>query len=110
MCPWHLINSGDNNFLITSRSFKNLWVMDFSSGAIKEAVKGLPYTLEFCRHFISEKVSLLKMMVDYLLQQRSDANLSREELPYAGLISCVTTSENHIIICDTVGQGVLKLN
>ncbi|KAE8668780.1 Serine/threonine-protein kinase [Hibiscus syriacus] len=76
--------------------------MDFSSGAIKEAVKGLPYTLEFCRHFISEKVSLLKMMVDYLLQQRSDANLSREELPYAGLISCVTTSENHIIICDTV--------
>ncbi|XP_039025013.1 uncharacterized protein LOC120158174, partial [Hibiscus syriacus] len=110
MCPWHLINLGDNNILITSRSFENLWVMDLASGAIKESVKELPNTLEFCRHFISEKVSLLKTMPDYLLQQHSDANLSREELPYAGLISCVTTFENHVIMCDTVGQGVLKLN
>ncbi|GMI66387.1 embryo defective 1974 [Hibiscus trionum] len=109
-CPWHLIKSENNTFLITSRSFENLWVMDLASGVIKEAVKGLPNTLEFCRHFILEKVSLLKMMPDYLLQQQSDANLSREELPYAGLISCVATFENHIIMCDTVGQGVLKLN
>ncbi|KAK8701965.1 hypothetical protein V6N13_020339 [Hibiscus sabdariffa] len=110
MCPWHLMKSEDNTFLITSRSFENLWVMDLASGVIKEAVKGLPNTLEFCRHFILEKVSLLKTMPDYLLQQQSDANLSLERLPYAGLLSCVTTFENHILMCDTVGQGVLKLN
>ncbi|KAE8692169.1 putative Clavata3/esr-related 41 [Hibiscus syriacus] len=110
MYPWHLIKSVDNNFLIASRSFENLWVMDFASGAIKEVVKGLPNTLEFCRHFISEKVSLLKTMPDFLLQQQSDVNLSRKKIPYVGLISCVTAFENHIIMSDTVGQGVLKLN
>ncbi|KAE8668781.1 hypothetical protein F3Y22_tig00112285pilonHSYRG00283 [Hibiscus syriacus] len=110
ICPWHLIKLGDNSFLIASRSFENLWVMDFASGAIKEAVKGLPNTLEFCRHFISEKVSLLKTMPNFLLQQQSDANISRKELLYAGLISSFTTFENRIIMCDIVGQGVLKLN
>ncbi|KHG18798.1 NHL repeat-containing protein 2 [Gossypium arboreum] len=91
-------------------SFETLWVMDFELGEIKEVVKGFPNTLEFCRHFILEKVSLLKKMPDYLLQHQRDANLAREGLPYAGLISCITTFENHIIMCDTVGQGVLKLN
>ncbi|MBA0617756.1 hypothetical protein Godav_027177, partial [Gossypium davidsonii] len=95
--------------VITS-SFETLWVMDFELGEVKEVVKGFPNTLEFCRHFILEKVSLLKKMPDYLLQQQRDANLAREGLPYAGLISCVTTFENHIIMCDTVSQGVLKLN
>nr|KJB42449.1 hypothetical protein B456_007G153600 [Gossypium raimondii] len=109
MCPWHLIKTEDN-FLIISRSFETLWVMDFELGEVKEVVKGFPNTLEFCRHFILEKVSLLKKMPDYLLQQQRDANLAREGLPYAGLISCVTTFENHIIMCDTVSQGVLKLN
>ncbi|KAK8326952.1 hypothetical protein V6Z12_A11G151600 [Gossypium hirsutum] len=108
-CPWHLIKTEDN-FLIISRSFETLWVMDFELGEIKEVVKGFPNTLEFCRHFILEKVSLLKKMPDYLLQHQRDANLAREGLPYAGLISCITTFENHIIMCDTVGQGVLKLN
>ncbi|PPR94288.1 hypothetical protein GOBAR_AA26393 [Gossypium barbadense] len=107
-CPWHLIKTEDN-FLIISR-FETLWVMDFELGEIKEVVKGFPNTLEFCRHFILEKVSLLKKMPDYLLQHQRDANLAREGLPYAGLISCITTFENHIIMCDTVGQGVLKLN
>ncbi|KAG4120426.1 hypothetical protein ERO13_D11G143350v2 [Gossypium hirsutum] len=109
MCPWHLIKTEDN-FLIISRSFETLWVMDFELGEVKEVVRGFPNTLEFCRHFILEKVSLLKKMPDYLLQQQRDANLAREGLPYAGLISCVTTFENHIIMCDTVSQGVLKLN
>ncbi|KAG4174681.1 hypothetical protein ERO13_A11G137000v2 [Gossypium hirsutum] len=108
-CPWHLIKTEDN-FLIISRSFETLWVMDFELGEIKEVVKGFPNTLEFCRHFILEKVSLLKKMPHYLLQHQRDANLAREGLPYAGLISCITTFENHIIMCDTVGQGVLKLN
>ncbi|XVF32224.1 hypothetical protein REPUB_Repub17cG0062800 [Reevesia pubescens] len=110
MCPWHLIKSGDNTFLIVSRSFETVWVMDFALEEIKEVVKGLPNTLELCRHLIMEKVSLLKKMPDYLLQQQTDNDLSLEGLPYAGLISCVTTFQNHIIMCDTVGQGVLKLS
>lgn len=108
-CPWHLIKSGDNSFLIISRSFETLWVMDFAVGEIKEVVKGFSNTLEFCRHLIMEKVSLLKKMPDHLLQQQTD-NDSLEGLLYADLISCVTTFQNHIIMCDTVGQGVLKLS
>ncbi|XVF57704.1 hypothetical protein PTKIN_Ptkin07bG0003400 [Pterospermum kingtungense] len=110
MCPWHLIKSGDNSFLCISRSFETLWVMDFALGEIKEVIKGFPNTLEFCRHLIMEKISLLKKMPDYLLQQQTDNDLSLEGLPYAGLVSCVTTFQNHIIMCDTVGQGVLKLS
>ncbi|XVE72782.1 hypothetical protein DITRI_Ditri11bG0066200 [Diplodiscus trichospermus] len=110
MCPWHLIKCGDNSFLIISRSFETLWVMDFASGEIKEVVKGFPKTLELCRHLIMEKESLLEKVPDYLLQQQTDTDLSLEGLPYAGLISCVTTFQNHIIMCDTVGQGVLKIS
>ncbi|XP_022771430.1 uncharacterized protein LOC111314388 isoform X2 [Durio zibethinus] len=110
MCPWHLIKSGENSFLIISRSFKTVWVMDFASREIKEVVKGFPSTLELCRHFIMEKVSLLKKMPNYLLQQQTDTDLSSEGLPYASLMSCVTTFQNHIIMCDAVGQGILKLS
>ncbi|XWS31297.1 hypothetical protein CRYUN_Cryun23aG0065000 [Craigia yunnanensis] len=110
MCPWLLIKSGDNSFLIISRSFETLWVMDFASGEIKEVVKGFLNTLELCRHLIMEKVSLLKKMPDYLLQQQTDIDLSLEGLPYASLISCVTIFQNHIIMCDSVDQGVLKLS
>ncbi|XP_021274503.1 uncharacterized protein LOC110409476 [Herrania umbratica] len=110
LCPWHLIKSEDNNFLIISRSFQTLWVMEFASGEIIEVVKGFPNILELCRHLIMEKLSLLKKMPDYLLQDQTDTNLALEGFPYTGLISSVTTFQNHVVMCDTVGQGVLKLS
>ncbi|KAE8692165.1 ABC transporter C family member 13 [Hibiscus syriacus] len=82
MCPWHLIKSGDNNFLIASRSFENLWVMDFASGVIKEAVKGLPNTLEFCRHFISEKGVLKLNRESEISSNFQFSNLGMLDLPY----------------------------
>ncbi|KAM7523396.1 hypothetical protein LguiA_013298 [Lonicera macranthoides] len=108
--PWHLMKSLDNDLFIFNRSFEMLWIMDFTSGVIKEVVKGFPKILEICGHMIMEKSSLLKQMPSHWLQQHVDSNCSLEEFPYAGLMSSAATFQDHIVICDSVGQAVLKLN
>ncbi|KAJ6403793.1 hypothetical protein OIU84_012072 [Salix udensis] len=107
--PWHLLKSTDNTFLIISRSFETLWVIDLVSGEMKECVKGFPNILETCGQLITGQVSLLKQLpIDYLKQQ-TDVNCS-QEFPYATLISNLTTFENDIVLCDTVAHRVLKIS
>uniref|UniRef100_A0A5B7C0G5 NHL repeat-containing protein 2 n=1 Tax=Davidia involucrata TaxID=16924 RepID=A0A5B7C0G5_DAVIN len=106
--PWHLIKSLDNNLFILNHSFETLWIMDLASGVIKEVVKGFPKILDICGQMIQEKTSLLKQLPCGWLQQQTDTNCSLEGIPYADLISSLATFQDHLIICDTVGQRVLK--
>ncbi|EEF41258.1 catalytic, putative [Ricinus communis] len=110
MFPWHLFKSVDDSLLIINRSFESLWIMDLASGKIKEIIRGFPKILETCGQLITEKVSLLKQMPNDWLQQQIDASCSPEGLPFASLLSSVTTFQNHLIMCDTVAQRVVKLN
>lgn len=79
--------------------------MDFASGKIKEVARGFSKVLDICGDMILDKLSLLKQMPHDLLKQQTSANCSFERL-----ISCITTCQNDIIMCDTVGQGVIKLS
>ncbi|KAJ0113453.1 hypothetical protein Patl1_01609 [Pistacia atlantica] len=110
MFPWHLMKSVDDSMLIINRSFESLWIMDLASGEIKEVVRGFSKILEICGELIMEKVHFVKQMPHDLLQQQIDSSCSTKELPYAGLISSLTAIQNHIIMCDMVGQRMLKLS
>ncbi|KAK2637092.1 hypothetical protein Ddye_031884 [Dipteronia dyeriana] len=110
MFPWHLINSVDNSFLILNRSFETLWIMDSASGEIKEVVRGFPKILEIYGQLIMENVSLLEQIPHDQLPKQIDSSGSLKGLPYAGLISSVTAFQDHIIMCDTVGQRIMKLS
>ncbi|XP_038704345.1 uncharacterized protein LOC120000365 isoform X1 [Tripterygium wilfordii] len=107
--PWHLLKSG-NVFIIINRSFEMSWVMDVASGEIKQIFKGFPKILEFCGEMIMEKLSLLNQMPCEWLEQQTDGCFLLKGYPYAGLISSFTTFQNQIVMCDTVGQRVLKLS
>uniref|UniRef100_A0A7N2R6H3 NHL domain-containing protein n=1 Tax=Quercus lobata TaxID=97700 RepID=A0A7N2R6H3_QUELO len=109
MFPWHLMKSKDDTLIIINRSFETLWIMDMTSGDI-EVVKGFPKILETCGQWIMEKVSLLKRIPFDWLQPQFEASCSQEELSYARLMSSLTTLQNHIFICDTVGQRILKVD
>ncbi|XP_050381648.1 uncharacterized protein LOC126798668 isoform X2 [Argentina anserina] len=65
--------------------------------------------MDVCGPQIRRKVSLLKQMPDDWLQHQTDAVCSPKRLPYAGLISSLTTLQNHVILCDMVGHRILKL-
>ncbi|KAL5562090.1 hypothetical protein UlMin_031837 [Ulmus minor] len=108
--PWHLIKSTDDSLLIINKSFETLWILDLASGEVKEDIKGFPKVLEICGQQILEKVSHLKQMPHDWLQQQANAVYSPEGLPYAGLISSMTTLQDHQILCDMVGQRILKLS
>ncbi|XP_043721954.1 uncharacterized protein LOC122669282 isoform X3 [Telopea speciosissima] len=107
--PWHLMGSG-RDFLIINRSFETLWIMDLTSGKIKEVVKGFPNILEICGEMIREKGSTLKHIVHSCLQQKIDHNCSLDGLQYCSLMSSFTAFQNSIVFCDTVCQRVLKLD
>lgn len=110
MFPWHLMKSKDDSFLVINRSFETLWIVDMTSGEIEEVVKGFPKILETCGQWIMEKVSILKQMPCDWLQLQIDTSCSQEGLSYAGLMSSVTTLQNHLFLCDTVGQRILKIS
>jgi hypothetical protein len=61
---------------------------------------GFPNILETCQQWIMEKVSLLKQMPCDGLPLQIDTSCSLEGFPNAGLISSLTTLQNHIVICD----------
>ncbi|XP_042482662.1 uncharacterized protein LOC122063074 isoform X2 [Macadamia integrifolia] len=107
--PWHLMGSG-SDFLIINRSFETLWLMDLTSGKIKEVVKGFPNILEIYGEMIMERRSSLKQILHSCLQQKIDHNCSLDGLQYCSLISSLATFQNSIVFCDTVGQRVLKLD
>ncbi|XP_040994310.1 uncharacterized protein LOC121240843 isoform X2 [Juglans microcarpa x Juglans regia] len=110
MFPWHLMKSIDDSFLIINRSFDTLWIMDMASGKIKEVVKGFTNILETGGQWIMKKISILEQMPCDALQAQVDTSSTPEGLPYTGLISSFTTLQNHIVISDTVGQRILKID
>ncbi|KAG6667580.1 uncharacterized protein LOC122315184 isoform X1 [Carya illinoinensis] len=110
MFPWHLMKSIDDSFLIINRSFDTLWIMDMASGKIKEVVKGFTNILETGGQWIMKKISILEQMPCDALQAQVDTSCTPEGLPYAGLISSFTTLQNQLVICDTVGQRILKID
>ncbi|XP_077252837.1 NHL domain-containing protein isoform X2 [Tasmannia lanceolata] len=106
--PWHLMKSGENDFLIINRSFETLWIMSQATGEIKDVVKGSPNIMELCGDIIMEKISLLEGVIGKCLQQRVDSSCSLTGLPYTGLVSSLATFHNNLVFCDTAGQRVLK--
>ncbi|XP_068323767.1 uncharacterized protein [Pyrus communis] len=110
MYPWHLMKSIDDSLVVMNRSFDTLWILNLASGEIKEVVRGFPKILEVCGPQIMEKVALLKQMPHDWLQEQTKVVCSPELPPYAGLLSSFTTLQNHVILCDMVGQRILKLS
>ncbi|KAI3742033.1 hypothetical protein L1987_59712 [Smallanthus sonchifolius] len=108
--PWHLLKSLESDLFILNRSFETLWIMDLSSGLIKEVVKGSAKILEICGPLILEKSSLLKEIPSNSLPQNIASNFSIEGNSHAGLVSSVATFQDNIVICDSDGQVVLKYN
>ncbi|XP_050206785.1 uncharacterized protein LOC126656295 [Mercurialis annua] len=108
--PWHLVKSVDDSLLVINRSFESMWIIDLASGEIKEIIKGLPKVLETCGPLIMDKMSLLKQMPDDWLRKQIAVDCSPELLPFASLLSSVTSFKNHIVMCDTAAQRVLALN
>ncbi|CAI9774419.1 unnamed protein product [Fraxinus pennsylvanica] len=108
--PWHLMKSSDNNLFILNRSFGTLWVIDIASGLMRDVVKESSKILEICGEMILEKSIPLKQIPTNWLQQQLDANCPFEEIPYAGLMSSVATYQDHIVVCNPVGQMVNKFS
>ncbi|KAJ8534586.1 hypothetical protein K7X08_016314 [Anisodus acutangulus] len=108
--PWHMLKSPNGDLLILNRSCETLWIMDLASGMIREVVKGFSNISEICEPLIQEKSMLLNQIPNDWLQQQVDAHCSSKRTPYVELISSVKTFQDQILICDTVGQMVLKLN
>ncbi|KAI3801135.1 hypothetical protein L1987_29238 [Smallanthus sonchifolius] len=108
--PWYLLKSLENDLFIFNRSFETLWIMDLSSGLIKEVVKGSAKILELCGPLILQKSSLLKEIPSDSLPQNIASNFSIEGNSHAGLVSSVATFQDNIVICDPDGQVVLKYN
>lgn len=108
--PWHILESPNGDLLIFNRSCETLWIMDLASGLIREVIKGFSNILEICEPLILEKSMLLNQIPNDWLQQQVDAHCSSKKIPYVHFISSVVTFQDQILICDTVGQTVLKLN
>ncbi|TQE12463.1 hypothetical protein C1H46_002116 [Malus baccata] len=87
-------------FDLQSLIFNTLWILNLASGEIKEVIRGFPKILEVCGQQVMEKLALLKQMPHDWLQQQTNVICSPEQLPYAGLLSSLTTLQNHVILCD----------
>nr|GLL16953.1 uncharacterized protein LOC109190975 isoform X1 [Ipomoea trifida] len=72
--------------------------------------EGFSNISEICGHLILEKSNILKQIPNDLLKQLMHTDCSLEGIPYAGLISSIATFQDDLIICNTVGQEVLKFN
>ncbi|KAF6173598.1 hypothetical protein GIB67_022957 [Kingdonia uniflora] len=105
--PWHLMLLRENNLLILNRSLQTLWIMDSTSGKMKEVVTGFPKILDICEEAIAKKVSMLNQIFQNQSKHRVDP---RDSLDGASLMSTVATFQNDIVFCDTVLQMVLKQN
>ncbi|XP_057414825.1 uncharacterized protein LOC130709473 isoform X2 [Lotus japonicus] len=107
--PWHLLKSVDDTLYIIDRRFQTLWTMDFSSGKINEVLEG-SRILEICGQPIMKNLSILDQIpCDWFPKKPDNGNLL-EGIPRSDLLSSLTTLQNHIFICDTVGQRIVKVN
>nr|GMD50163.1 uncharacterized protein LOC109151360 isoform X1 [Ipomoea batatas] len=72
--------------------------------------EGFSNISEICGHLILEKSNILKQIPNDLLKQLMHTDCSLEGIPHADLISSIATFQDDLIICNTVGQEVLKFN
>ncbi|CAI9107452.1 OLC1v1006803C1 [Oldenlandia corymbosa var. corymbosa] len=107
--PWHLLKSSSNDLFILNQSFNTLWVVDMTSGDMKQVVKGFQSILETCGQIIMEKSSVMKHIPDDWLQQMS-ANRFLDGVPHGDLICSIAKLNGDVIFCDAAGQMVYKLN
>ncbi|KAG7011323.1 NHL repeat-containing protein 2 [Cucurbita argyrosperma subsp. argyrosperma] len=110
MFPWHMIRYMDDRLLILNRSLGTLWTMDLASGKIIEVVKGHSKIMENYGQLFMDTMSVLKQIPDGMLQLQGDAKTITGELPYLDLLSSLTPFQNCLIICDSVGQVIMKYN
>ncbi|CAN1269675.1 Protein SUPPRESSOR OF QUENCHING 1, chloroplastic, partial [Linum perenne] len=99
--PWHILKSEEDHCLIINRSFETLWVMDLASGEIKDVIKGFRKIMDTFGNLIMDKLSLLKELPSDWLERQTDAYWSSKEIPYATLISSLSTCNDHVFVCDT---------
>ncbi|KAL8146826.1 hypothetical protein AgCh_004531 [Apium graveolens] len=107
--PWHMMKSVDDLYILT-HSLETLWIMDLASGDIKDVVKGFSKIWEICGQMILEKSALLKQMPLEWLQQQVGPDCPLEGVQYASLMSSMATYQDDVVVCDAVGQRLLKLN
>ncbi|KAG9149522.1 hypothetical protein Leryth_014298 [Lithospermum erythrorhizon] len=108
--PWHLIKSSQNHLCVLNRSFQTLWIVDLDSGSIREIVKGAEKILENCGPTLLEKSRLLGQFPRDWLERQEYDDFSLEGVPHAGLLSSLAALGDHLFVCDTVAQMVLKLD
>ncbi|CAI0498732.1 unnamed protein product [Linum tenue] len=109
--PWHLLKSEEEDHcLIINRSFETLWVMNLTTGEIKDVIKGFQKIRDTCGNLITDKLSLLKEMPSDWLEQQAGTYLSSKDTLYATLISSLTAFNGHVFACDTTAQKVVKMN
>ncbi|XP_028804603.1 uncharacterized protein LOC114759567 [Neltuma alba] len=108
--PWHILRSVDDTLFILDRRFQAVWIMDLASAKIDKILKGSPEINEICREQITKKSSLLDHLGYDGFQQQIEYTCFVEGLPHSGLLSSLTTLQNQIFICDTVGQRILKVD
>ncbi|KAG1338013.1 hypothetical protein COCNU_04G003190 [Cocos nucifera] len=108
--PWHLMKMGEDDLLITNRSFETSWIMSMATGEIKKVLRGIPNIMEMRGHTIMEKMSLLKEIYENWSPERLQHSFSLEGIPHAGLASSVANLQNYTIFSDAAGQRVLKFH
>ncbi|KAL3647646.1 hypothetical protein CASFOL_008614 [Castilleja foliolosa] len=110
--PWHILSSSDDDIFVLNQSFGTLWIVELKSSSMREVVKEPSKIMEICGQAISEKCVPLKHVPGDWLQQRAKPISARsfEGISYAGLMSSVATFKDHVVMCDTVGQTVVKFS
>ncbi|QCE04471.1 Six-bladed beta-propeller [Vigna unguiculata] len=107
--PWHLLKSVDDTLYIIDRRFRTLWIMDICSGKINEVLEGSPRILEICGQSIMKRLSVIDRIPSDWFQHETKSASLLEGLPHSDLLSSLATLQNHIFVCDPVGQRVLKV-
>ncbi|XP_013638337.1 PREDICTED: uncharacterized protein LOC106343617 [Brassica oleracea var. oleracea] len=110
MFPWHILKRDDDSLVVINKSFSKLWIINLASGEIEEVVEGFQGIMEIYGELITEKLSLLKHLPSTRLQQQTKAITSCKEQPSAALLSSFSEFGDDIVMTDTAGQRVLKLN
>ncbi|XP_073021765.1 uncharacterized protein [Primulina eburnea] len=66
--------------------------------------------LEICGQMMMDKSISARHVPSDWLEQQLAASCSFDGIPYAGLMSSTATFQDHIVLCDTVGQTVVKFD
>nr|VDC73126.1 unnamed protein product [Brassica rapa] len=110
MFPWHILKRDDDSLVVINKSFSKLWIINLASGEIEEVVEGFQGIMDIYGELITEKLSVLKHLPSTWLKQQTKAITSCKEQPSAALLSSFSEFGDHIVMTDTAGQRVLKLN